>query len=85
VRPLGQDLGHDVDDEECQCAEREGAVHGLRHHPVSGRHEDPVGGQQSYHHRPGEGDEREHPGVEQHEMLRSGINVAAGLGDDQYE
>jgi hypothetical protein len=85
VRPLGQNLGRDVNDEERQRTEREGTVHGLCHHPVPGRHDDPVGGQQAYHHRPGEGDEREHPGVEQHKVLCSSINVPAGLGGDQYE
>jgi len=41
---LGQDLGHDMDDEKDQRAEREGTVNGLRHHPVTRRHDDPVGG-----------------------------------------
>ena len=85
VRTLGQDLGRDMDDQERQRAEREGTVHGLRHHPVSGCHDDAVGGQQAHEHRPGETDEREHPGVIQHEMLRSSIDGMAGLGADQHE
>jgi hypothetical protein len=44
VYPLGQDLRHDVDDEEGQRAEGHRPVHGLSHHPVSWRHDDPVSG-----------------------------------------
>jgi hypothetical protein len=80
VRPLGQDLGDDVNDQERQRAEGEGTVHGLRHHPVSGRHDDAVRGQQAQQHRTCQADEREHPGVVQHEALRSCVNLPAGLG-----
>ena len=84
VRPLGQDLGDDVNDQERQRAEGEGTVHGLRHHPVSGCHDDAVRGHQAQQHRTCQADEREHPGVVQHEPLRSCVNVTAGLGQDQH-
>jgi len=84
VRTLGQDLGDDVNDQERQRAEGEGTVHGLRHHPVAGRHHDAVRGHQAQQHRAGQADEREHPGVVQHESLRSCVNVTAGLGQDQH-
>jgi hypothetical protein len=83
VSPLREDLGHDVDDQERECAERHRPVHGLGHHPVSRGHDDPVGGQQADADRGGQPDEREHPRVEQHEMLRSSIDVLPGLGHDQ--
>jgi hypothetical protein len=85
VHPLGEDLGHDVDDEECQGTEGGRTVHGLSHHPVSRRHDDPVSSHQADHHRSGEADERENSRVKQHEMLRSSINVTASLGHDQHE
>jgi hypothetical protein len=85
MRSLRQDLGGDMDDQERQRAEREGAVHGLRHHPVSGRHDDAVGSYQAQQHRAGEADEREHSSVIQHEMLRGSIDGMAGLGADQHE
>jgi hypothetical protein len=85
MHPLGQDLGHDVNDEKCQRAERDRTVHGLSHHPVSWRHYDPVSGQQSDQHRTGQADEREYPRVKQHEMLGSSIDVPAGRGHDQDE
>jgi hypothetical protein len=85
VHPLGQDLGDDVDDEECECAERDGPVHGLCHHPMSGCHHGPVSGYQADHDRSGEADEREHARVEQHEMLRRGVDVTPGRGHDQHE
>jgi hypothetical protein len=84
VRPLRQDLGHDVDDQEGQRAEGEGPVHGLGHHPVPGRHHDPVGGDQAEQHGTGEADERQHPGVVEHEMLRRRVDVPADLGQGQY-
>ena len=49
-------------------------MHGLRHHPVAGCHDDPVGGQQAQQHRTCQADEREHPGVVQHEVLRGGVD-----------
>jgi hypothetical protein len=85
VHPLGQDLGHDVDDEEYQRAEGDRAVHGLSHHPVCWRHDDPVSGQEADHYRTGEADEREYPRVKEHEMLRGSINISTGLGHDQHE
>jgi hypothetical protein len=47
VRPLRKNLGHDMDDQEGQCAERDGAVQGLGHHAVSRGHDDPVRGHQA--------------------------------------
>jgi hypothetical protein len=85
VYPLGQDLGHDVDDEKSQRAEGDRTVHGLSHHPVSWRHDYPVSGHQADQHRTSQADEREYPRVIQHEMLRSGIDVTAGCGHDQHE
>jgi hypothetical protein len=85
VRPLREDLGHDVDDQESQCAKGHRPVRGLRHHPVSRSHDDPV----RCHQADGDGsrqpDEREHPGIEQHETLRSSVNSPALLGHDQAE
>jgi hypothetical protein len=83
VHPLGQDLGHDVDDEKCQRTERGRPVHGLSHDPVSRRHHDPVSGQEADHYRTGQADEREYPRVKQHEMLRGSIDVTARSGHDQ--
>jgi hypothetical protein len=60
-------------------------VHGLRHHPVSRGHDDPVGGHQADGYRPSEAEEREYPRVIQHETLRNGINVTAGLRGGQHE
>jgi hypothetical protein len=74
-----------MDDQERQRAEREGTVHGLRHHAMSGRHDDAVGGHQPHQDRPGEADEREHPGVIEHEMLRGSIDGVTGLGHHQHE
>jgi hypothetical protein len=85
VHPLGQDLGHDVDDEECQRTKGHRPVHGLSHHPVSRRHDNTVSGHQADHYRAGEADKREHPRVKQHEMLGGGINIMASLGHDQHE
>jgi hypothetical protein len=85
VRPLRENLGHDVDDQESQRAERDGAVHSLGHHPVSRGHDDPVRGQQADGHRGGQPDEREDPGVVEHEMLRSSIDVLPWLRHDQRE
>jgi hypothetical protein len=85
VRSLREDLGDDVDDEERQRAEREGAMHGLRHHPVPGPHHDPVGGDQAEQHGPGQADESEHPGVVQHEALRSSVNDVTDLGERQHQ
>jgi hypothetical protein len=85
VHPLGQDLGHDMDDEKCQRAEGDRTVHGLSHHPVSWCHYDPVSGHQADHYRTGQADEREYPRVKQHEVLRSSIDVTAGCGHDQDE
>jgi hypothetical protein len=85
VHPLSQDLGDDMDNEEGERAERDGPVHGLCHHPVSGRHHGPVGGHQADHDRGGQPDEREHSRVEQHEMLRRGVDLVAGGGHHQHE
>jgi hypothetical protein len=85
MHPLGQDLGHDVDNEECQRTEGERTVHGLSHHPVSRRQDGPVSSQKADDDGTGEADEREYPCVEQHETLGSGIDVTAGLGHDQHE
>jgi hypothetical protein len=85
VHSLGEYLGHDVDDEECQRSEGDRPVHGLSHHPVSRLHDRPVGGHQAGQHRAGEADERENSRVKQHEMLGSSINVTAGLGHDQHK
>ncbi len=82
---LREDLGHDVDDQEGQRAERHGPVYRLGHHPVTGGHDDAVRRHQADTDRRGQPDEREHPGVEQHEMLRSSINVLPWLGHDQSE
>jgi hypothetical protein len=85
VRSLRENLGHDVDNQKGQRTERDGAVHSLGHHPVSRGHEDPVRRHQADAHRRGQADEREDPGVVQHEMLRSSINVLPGLRHDQGE
>jgi hypothetical protein len=85
MRPLGQDFGGDVDDEKGQRAERDGTVYGLGHHPVSGRHDDPVGGEQAHQHGSGQPDEREHSRVVQHEVLRRGVYDTAGRGDGQHD
>jgi hypothetical protein len=73
-----------MDDEKDQRAEREGTVNGLRHHPVTWRHDDPVGGHQAEQHRAGQPDQREHPGVIKHEVLRGGINDVTGPGQRQH-
>jgi hypothetical protein len=85
MRPLRENLGHDVDDQEGHRAERDSAVHGLGHHPVSRGHDDPVRGHQADGHRRGQPDEREDPGVIQHEMLRSSIDVLPWLRHDQSD
>jgi hypothetical protein len=85
VYPLGQDLRHDVDDEKGQRAEGNRPVHGLSHHPVSWRHDDPVSGHEADQHRTGQADQREYPGVKQHETLSASINRTAGRGHDQHE
>jgi hypothetical protein len=85
VHPLGQDLGHDVDDEKYQRAEGDRPVDGLSHHPVSWLHHDTVSGEQADHYRGGQAEKREYPGVEKHETLRSSIDVTAGGGHDQDE
>jgi len=84
MRSLGQDLGHDMDDEKGQRAEREGTVNSLCHHPVARRHDDPVGSHQAEQHRPGQPDQCEHPSVIQHEVLRSGVDDMTGLGQRQH-
>jgi hypothetical protein len=83
--PLRENLGHDVDNQEGQGAKGNCPMSGLGHHPVSRGHDNPVGRDQTDGHRCSQPDEREHPGVEQHEVLRSRINVPAGLGHDQSE
>jgi hypothetical protein len=85
VDPLREDLGHDVDNQEGQRAERHGPVHGLGHHPAAWGHDDAVGRHQADTDRRGQPDEREHPGVEQHKTLRSSIDVLPWLGHDQGE
>jgi hypothetical protein len=60
-------------------------VHGLRHDPVPGGHDDPVRGQQADAYRCGKPDECEYPCVEQHETLRGRVHDPAWLGHDQRE
>ncbi|MDQ2812989.1 MAG: hypothetical protein M3Z75_14215 [Actinomycetota bacterium] len=84
VYPLGEDLGHDVDDQECQRTEGDRTVYSLRHHPVSWPHNHPVSGYEADQHRAGEADECENSRIKQHEMLGSSINVMASRGHDQH-
>jgi hypothetical protein len=60
-------------------------VHGLRHHPVARCHHDPVGGHQAEQDRSRQADEREHPGVVQHEPLCSCVDVVADRGERQHQ
>ena len=81
VRPVREDLEHDVRDEERESAERDGTVHGLGDDPVARGHHDTVRGHDPDADRRCQRDQCEHARVEQHEVLGGEEDIAPSRGD----
>ena len=87
LRALGDDLGHDVDDQEAHRAERHRAVHRLGDDPAAGGHDDAVGREQANADRRGEPDKGEDSTIKEQEMHERHVNGVPGRGysgDDQH-
>ena len=83
VDALREDLGDDVDDQEGNRAEGRGPVGRLREHPVPCVQEHAVGRDEPEPGRRAQRDKREDASVEQHEVLRGGVNYMTDAGQRQ--
>jgi len=80
MRTVGHDLQHDMRGQCGQRSQRDAPVHRLRHHPVTGPHDNAVGGQQADADGGRQRDQREDTRVGEQELLHAADDRPAVAG-----